>query len=125
MDFDEVLLLPHVVEEWVGPDHLARFVREFVVQLDLSALGFKSHDKKTGRRGYENALLLRAWLYGFLTRQRSTRKLERASSNDMGAIWLTGNEQPDHSTLSGGVQSLARLNDSGAKGEGEGIDDRS
>src|SRR5258708_36474152 len=99
VNFDEVVLLPHVFEEWVGPEHIARFVREFVLQLDLEALGFKAHDKKTGRFGYCSALLLRAWIYGFLTRQRSTRKLERACSNDMGAIWLTGNEQPDHSTL--------------------------
>jgi transposase len=99
VDFDEVLLLPPAIEDWVGPDHIARFVREFVSQVDLAALGFEVHDKETGRPGYSCALLLRAWLYGFLTRQRSTRKLERACKNDMGAIWLTGNEQPDHSTL--------------------------
>jgi transposase len=99
VDYDEVLLLPPAVEDWVGPDHLARFVREFVGQLELRSLGFTPHDKGTGRPGLSASLLLSAWVYGFFTRQRSTRGLERMCRNDMGAIWLTGNNQPDHSTL--------------------------
>jgi transposase len=99
VDFGEVLLLPPAVEDWVGPKHVARFVRAFVEELDLISLGFKVHDKQTGRRGLGASLLLSAWIYGYLTKQRATRALERACRSDMGAIWLTGNEQPDHSTL--------------------------
>jgi transposase len=95
----EVLLAPRV-EDWVGPRHLARFVREFVGQMDLPALGFTVRSPKaTGRPGFTARLLLCAWVYGYLTKQRSTRNLERACQCDMGAIWLTGNHQPDHTTL--------------------------
>jgi transposase len=98
-DYDEVLLLPPAVEDWVGPNHSARYVREFVRQLDLPGLGFAKHESQTGRPPLGDEMLLCAWLYGHLTKQRSTRGLERACRCDMGAIWLTGNNQPDHSTL--------------------------
>jgi transposase len=99
-DFDTQLLLPPCVEDWLGPRHIARFVREFVRELDLALLGFTVRAPQlTGRPGYTAELLLSAWIYGYLTRQRSTRNLERACQCDMGAIWLTGNHQPDHSTL--------------------------
>lgn len=99
-DFDTELLLPPRVEDWVGPRHLARFVREFVGSLDLGALGFRIRlHQTTGRPGLTSRLLVSAWVYGYLTKQRSTRNMERACQCDMGAIWLTGNHQPDHSTL--------------------------
>src|SRR5580693_8896781 len=99
-DFDTQLLLPPCVEDWLGPRHIARFVREFVRELDLALLGFTVRAPQlTGRPGYTAELLLSAWIYGYLTRQRSTRNLERACQCDMGAIWLTGNHQPDHTTL--------------------------
>jgi len=101
-DFETELLLPPRIEDWVGPRHVARFVREFVGQLDLPKLGFTVRSPKaTGRPGFSSGLLLCAWVYGFLTKQMSTRSLERACQCDMGAIWLTGNHQPDHSTLHG------------------------
>ena len=99
VNYDEELLLPPRIEDWVGPRHLARFVREFVEMLDLPSLGFVSSAKTTGRIGFSPKTLLSAWVYGYLTKQKSTRGLERACQSDMGAIWLTGNLQPDHSTL--------------------------
>jgi transposase len=98
-NWDEELLLPPRVEDWVGERHLARFVREFVAALDLEALGFNLQVKATGRPGFTCACLLSAWLYGYLIKQPSTRNLERVCCSDMGAIWLTGNHQPDHNTL--------------------------
>jgi len=99
-DYETELLFPPRMEDWVGPTHIARFVREFVGMLDLEALGFSTRTPKvTGRPGLTARLVLSAWVYGYLTRQRSTRLLERACQSDIGAIWLTGNHQPDHSTL--------------------------
>jgi len=99
-DFEAELLLPPRIEDWVGDRHCARFVREFVLSLDLAALGFQREVKALGRRPIGTFCLVAAWVYGFMAKHRSTRDLERACRNDMGAIWLTGNLQPDHSTLS-------------------------
>ncbi len=98
-DYETSLLLPPCLEDWVGPRHPARFVREFVGALDLGSLGFKVEVAKTGRPGYAPGVLLSAWLYGYLSKRKSTRDLERLCRSDMGAIWLTGNLQPDHNTL--------------------------
>jgi transposase len=98
-DYQQLLLLPASVEEWVGPRHLARFVREFVEALDLAALGFEVGGAATGRPRYSDELLLKIWVYGYLERVRSSRKLEAACGERMGLIWLCGREQPDHNTL--------------------------
>lgn len=98
-DYESEVLFPPRLEDWVGPRHVARFVREFVEMLDLPALGFRVRDKRTGRKGISSKTLLSAWLYAYMTKQRSTRALERACRSDVGAIWLTGNLQPDHATL--------------------------
>lgn len=98
-DYETELLLAPRMEDWIGPRHAARFIREFVSLLDLGALGFSREVKATGRPPIALYVLLSAWLYGYFTKQRSTRVLERACCSDMGAIWLTGNLQPDHSTL--------------------------
>jgi len=62
-------------------------------------MGFVREVKSTGRPAIEPKLLVAAWVYAYMTKQKSTRGLERACKCDMGAIWLTGNLQPDHSTL--------------------------
>lgn len=99
-DYDQIHLLPAALEDWVGPEHPARFVREFVRALDLKELGFKEGKEGTeGRPRYSNELLLRLWLYGYLEKVRSTRKLERACRDQMGFVWLCGNQGPDHNSL--------------------------
>jgi len=98
-DFNQALMFPPVVEQWIGNDHPARFVRDLVDSLDLEALGFYVRASEVGRPNYSVRLLLRVWLYGYFSGVRSTRKLERACLNDMGLIWLTGMNAPDHNTL--------------------------
>lgn len=94
-----MLLLPRAVEDWVGADHPARYIREFVDCLDMGELGFEESQGTEGRPHYGRDLLLKVWLYGYLNEIRSSRKLERACREHLSLIWLTGQKEPDHNTL--------------------------
>ena len=98
-DYGQMDLLPQSVEDWVELNHPARFLRAFVDELNLEQLGFEGRKSAEGRPSYANDLLLKVWLYGYLTRIRSTRELERACREHMSLLWLTGRHAPDHNTL--------------------------
>lgn len=98
-EYDQLLLLPPSLEEWVAADDSVRFVREFVRSLDLESLGFAAPASLEGRPQYSRAVLLGVWLYGYMRRVRSVRALEEACRERMPLIWLTGNRPPDHNTL--------------------------
>jgi transposase len=98
-DYEQILMFPPSVEDWVGTDHPARFIRDFVDSLDLSELGIEIPDSDTGRPPYAPDLLLKVWLFGYFNRIRSTRGLERGCLENMGLIWLTGMNAPDHNSL--------------------------
>jgi len=98
-NYGEQFLFPPALEEWVPADHPARFLREFVDQLDLAQLGFGMPTAVEGRPPYAPSLLLKIWLYGYMHRLRSTRKLEAACREQLSLLWLTGLHQPDHNSL--------------------------
>lgn len=98
-DYGQQFLFPPALEDWVPADHPARFLREFVDELDLAALGFAMPVAVEGRPPYHPSLLLKIWLYGYFQRIRSTRKLEAACGDHLPLLWLTGLIQPDHNSL--------------------------
>jgi transposase len=103
-DYQTQYLFPRSLEEWVGPDHPARFVREFVDALDLDELGLSDEQQarrrdSEGRPHYAVDLLLKIWLYGYMYRIRSSRALERGCRDTLPLVWLAGTLVPDHNTL--------------------------
>jgi transposase len=98
-DYGQQFLFPPALEDWVPADHPARFLREFVDQLDLPALGFAIPAAMDGRPPYHPSLLLKIWLYGYFHRIRSTRKLEAACRDLLPLLWLSGLIAPDHNSL--------------------------
>jgi transposase len=98
-DYGQQFLLPPSLEDWVPPDHPVRFIRDFVAQLDLVGLGFRVRQSPDGRPSYSSELLLSAWLYGYMEKIRSSRKLEHAGRTHLPLIWLLGMNYPDHNSL--------------------------
>lgn len=98
-NYGEQFLFPPALEDFVPADHPARFLREFVDQLDLPALGFVIPAAVEGRPPYAPSLLLKIWLYGYLNKVRSTRKLEAICHEHLSLLWLTGLIAPDHNSL--------------------------
>ena len=99
-DYNQLLLLPPSIDEWVPKEHPVRIVRDLVDALDLSELGLKTFAAgEVGRPHYAPDLLLKVWLFGWMERIRSSRALERACMRDLAFVWLTGNLHPDHNTL--------------------------
>lgn len=98
-DYGEQFLFPPALEDFVPADHPARFVREFVSELDLPTLGFVTPAAVEGRPPYAPSLLLTIWLYGYFQGIRSTRKLEAACHEHLSLLWLTGMIAPDHNSL--------------------------
>jgi transposase len=94
------VLFPERLDEWIGDDNPVRAVDAFVEELDLKELGFTSAEPAaTGRPAYHPGTLLKIYIYGYLNRIQSTRRLERESQRNVELIWLTGRLTPDFKTL--------------------------
>lgn len=95
-----MLLLPEAVEDYVGPDNPVRFIEAFVEGVDLHKTGFIRVDPKaTGRPGYDPADLLKLYIYGYLNRVRSSRRLEAEAHRNIEVIWLLRHLKPDFKTI--------------------------
>lgn len=100
-DRSQVQLLPAAVEDYVGANAAVRFVDVFVDQLDLAQLGFKhAQPATTGRPPYDPADLLKLYLYGYLQRVRTSRRLEAEARRNLEVIWLLKGLAPDFKTIS-------------------------
>ena len=99
-DRSQLLLLPEAVDDYVGPDNPVRFIEAFVDGLDLGAAGFvRVQPKATGRPGYDPADLLKLYVYGYLNRIRSSRRLETETHRNVEVIWLLRHLKPDFKTI--------------------------
>lgn len=111
---DQPLLLPPALQEWLPERHLARFVADLAEQLDLSKI-YAAYFRKDGRGqpGYHPLLLTRLLLYGYCQGLVSSRKIERATYEDVAFRYLAADQHPDHDTLASfrqmHLQSLAEL----------------
>ena len=96
----QTLLFPDRLDDRIGEDDLVRVVALFVNELDLLALGFdRALAARTGRPGYHPATLLKLFIYGYLNRIPSSRRLEREAGRNVEVMWLTGRLTPDHKTI--------------------------
>ncbi|HEY8034383.1 MAG TPA: IS1182 family transposase [Methylobacter sp.] len=93
-------LFPEHLEDYVAEDNPVRVIEVFVEQLDLNQLGFKGvKPLATGRPAYHPSVLLKLYIYGYLNRIQSSRRLERESQRNLELFWLTGRLMPDFKTI--------------------------
>lgn len=99
-DRSQSTLLPERLDDYVTEDNPVRVVDVFVDNLDLTALGFeRAIAQATGRPGYHPATLLKIYIYGYLNRVQSSRRLEREAQRNIELMWLTGRLSPDFKTI--------------------------
>src|SRR6185503_10014526 len=112
-DRHQVTLLPESLDEFITEDNAVRVVDAFVDELDLAALGFGgTTPAATGRPSYSPAVLLKIYIYGYLNRVQSSRRLERECQRNVEVMWLTGRLAQDFKTIA----DFRRDNGAGIRG---------
>lgn len=97
---DQIILFPESVDDYIAEDNPVKFTDAFVDSLDLVKLGFKySELKQTGRPPYDPADMLKLYIYGYLNRIRSSRRLEKEAARNLELIWLLKKLIPDYKTI--------------------------
>src|SRR5215468_5195394 len=96
----QVALLPHCLDDYVTENNPVRVIEAFIDELDLATLGFEGVvPETTGRPAYHPSTLLKIYLYGYLNRVQSSRRLEREAQRNIELMWLTGRLAPDFKTI--------------------------
>ncbi len=99
-DRGQSTLFPECLEDWICEDNPVRVIDVFVEGLDLAEHGFSGVDPEaTGRPSYHPSVLLKLYIYGYLSRVQSSRRLEREAGRNVEVMWLTGRLVPDHKTI--------------------------
>ena len=99
-DRSQSVLFPERLDDYIDDDHPVRVIDVFVDELDLRELGFAGVEPAvTGRPAYHPATLLKIYIYGYLNRVQSSRRLEREAQRNVELIWLTGRCMPDFKTV--------------------------
>jgi transposase len=97
---NQATLLPECLDDYIGEDNPVRIVDAFVENLDMGALGFAGIvPAATGRPSYHPAVLLKIYIYGYLNRIPSSRRLEREARRNVELMWLTERLTPDFKTI--------------------------
>src|SRR6202030_374415 len=100
MDRGQSTLFPECLEDWICEDNPVRVIDVFVGGLDLAELRFCGVDPEaTGRPSYHPSVLLKLYIYGYLNRVQSSRRLEREACRNVEVMWLAGRLVPDHKTI--------------------------
>ena len=100
VDRGQSTLFPECLDEWIDEDNPVRVIDVFVDELDLAGLGFAGVEPEaTGRPSYHPSVLLKLYIYGYLNRVQSSRRLEREAGRNVEVMWLTGRLVPDHKTI--------------------------
>jgi transposase len=95
----QTTLFPEALDDYISAENPARVIDAFVESLELSSLGFKTVPAITGRPGYHPATLLKLYIYGYLNRIQSSRRLEREAGRNVELMWLLGRLSPDFKTI--------------------------
>lgn len=95
----QTTLLPECLDDFIDEDNPVRVVDVFVDRLELGKLGFKVIPADTGRPGYHPATMLKLYIYGYLSRIPSSRRLEREAIRNVELMWLLGRLAPDFKTI--------------------------
>lgn len=97
---DQETMFPPALEDYVSEDNPVRVLDAFIGKLDMVKLEFQyAEPKETGRRPYDPADMLRLYVYGYLNRVRSSRRLEQETHRNVEVMWLMRNLRPDHKTI--------------------------
>src|SRR5271169_3116315 len=99
VDRGQSTLFPALLDDYVAEDNPVRAVDVFVDGLDLDRLGFVIQPLDMGRPGYHPRVMLKLYIYGYLNRVPSSRRLERECQRNIEMIWLTGQLAPDFKTI--------------------------
>lgn len=99
-DLDQGLLLPPSLHDWLPEKHLARFIADVVEELDLEAIYGSYEGDGRGQAAYQPAMMVRVLLYGYCKGVVSSRKMERATHEDIAFRYLSADSHPDHDTIS-------------------------
>ncbi len=92
-------MFPERLDDYVGEDNAPRVIDVFIDRLDLSGLGFKTEPADTGRPAYHASTMLKIYVYGYLNRVQSSRRLEREAGRNVELMWLVGRLAPDFKTI--------------------------
>jgi transposase len=96
----QATLFPECLDDWIDEDNPVRVIDAFVDALDLGEVGFEGVDPaETGRPSYHPSALLKLYIYGYLNRVQSSRRLEREAARNVEMMWLLGRLIPDHKTI--------------------------
>ena len=113
-DRSQTLLLPDCLDDYVDENNAVRVIDAYINSLNLAELGFnKSEPNDTGRPMYNPKDMLKLYVYGYMNRVRSSRRLEKESKRNLEVLWLLGKLSPDHKTIarfrSGNAAALKRV----------------
>jgi transposase len=99
-DRAQVTLLPECLDDYIADDNPVRVIDVFLDELDLRVLGFEGvMSAVTGRPAYHPSVLLKLYVYGYLNRLQSSRRLEREAQRNIELMWLMGRLTPDFKTF--------------------------